>query len=82
MTRKRVPLGNFVTEYSARNKNNEDIPVYSVTNSQGFCREYFGKEVASKDKTTYKNRSLRITSHIIHPESMLGQWIGNGVRHR
>lgn len=54
MTRKRVPLGNFVTEYSARNKNDEDIPVYSVTNSQGFCREYFGKEVASKDKTTYK----------------------------
>ena len=54
MTRKRVPLGNFVTEYSVRNKNNEDIPVYSVTNSQGFCREYFGKEVASKDKTTYK----------------------------
>ena len=28
--------------------------MYSVTNSQGFCREYFGKEVASKDKTTYK----------------------------
>ena len=54
MTQKRVPLGNFVTEYSVRNKNNEDIPVYSVTNSQGFCREYFGKEVASKDKTTYK----------------------------
>ena len=54
MTRKRVPLRNFVTEYSVHNKNNEDIPVYSVTNSQGFCREYFGKEVASKDKTTYK----------------------------
>lgn len=54
MTQKRVPLGKFVTEYSVRNKNNEDIPVYSVTNSQGFCREYFGKEVASKDKTTYK----------------------------
>ena len=51
---KRVPLGNYVTEYSVRNKDNEDIPVYSVTNSQGFCREYFGKEVASKDKTTYK----------------------------
>ena len=47
-------MGNFVTEYSVRNKNNADIPVYSVTNSQGFCREYFGKEVASKDKTTYK----------------------------
>ena len=54
MTRNRVPLGNYVTEYSVRNKGNEDIPVYSVTNSQGFCREYFGKEVASKDKTTYK----------------------------
>lgn len=54
MTQKRVPLGNFITEYSVRNKDNEDIPVYSVTNSQGFCREYFGKEVASKDKTTYK----------------------------
>ena len=54
MTQKRVPLGKFVTEYSVRNKNNEDIPVYSVTNSQGFCREYFEKEVASKDKTTYK----------------------------
>ena len=54
MTRKRVPIGNYVTEYSVRNKNNENIPVYSVTNSQGFCREYFGKEVASKEKTTYK----------------------------
>jgi len=54
MMQKRVPLGNYVTEYSVRNKDNEDIPVYSVTNSQGFCREYFGKEVASKDKTTYK----------------------------
>ena len=54
MIRARVPLGKFVTEYSVRNKGNEDIPVYSVTNSQGFCTEYFGKEVASQDKTTYK----------------------------
>ena len=52
--KKRVPLGNFIKEYSVRNKSNEDIPVYSVTNSQGFCTEYFGKEIASKDKTTYK----------------------------
>ena len=37
-----------------RNKAGEDIPVYSVTNTQGFCRDYFGKEVASKDKSTYK----------------------------
>ena len=54
MTRIRVPLGKFIKEYSERNKGNEDIPVYSVTNSQGFCTEYFGKEVASEDKTTYK----------------------------
>lgn len=54
MTRIRVPLGKFIKEYSERNKGNEDILVYSVTNSQGFCTEYFGKEVASQDKTTYK----------------------------
>lgn len=35
MTRIRVPLGKFIKEYSERNKGNEDIPVYSVTNSQG-----------------------------------------------
>ena len=54
MIQERVPIGNYITEYSVRNKENEDIPVYSVTNSQGFCTEYFDKEVASKDKTTYK----------------------------
>lgn len=47
-------LGNYIQEYSIKNKNGEDIPVYSVTNTQGFCKDYFGKEVASKDKTTYK----------------------------
>lgn len=50
----KVRLGDYIKEYSARNKLDEDIPVYSVTNTQGFCRDYFGKEVASKDKTTYK----------------------------
>ena len=50
----RVKLGNYISEYSVRNKESEDIPVYSVTNTQGFCRDYFGKEVASKDKSTYK----------------------------
>lgn len=54
MTRERIPLSNFISEYSIRNRSGENIPVYSVTNSQGFCQEYFGKEVASKDKTTYK----------------------------
>ena len=54
MAKARIPLGHYITEYSVRNKSNEDIPVYSVTNSQGFCTEYFGKEVASQDKSTYK----------------------------
>ena len=47
-------LGAVITEYSARNKSKENIPVYSVTNEQGFCTGYFSKEVASKDRTTYK----------------------------
>lgn len=47
-------LGDYIKEYSIRNKLDEDIPVYSVTNSNGFCRGYFGKEVASSNKKTYK----------------------------
>ena len=50
----KVRLGEYINEYTLRNKLDENIPVYSVTNSQGFCRDYFGKEVASKDKKTYK----------------------------
>ncbi len=50
----KVRLGDYIQEYSVRNKAVEDIPVYSVTNTQGFCQDYFGKEVASKDKSTYK----------------------------
>ena len=50
----KVKLGDYIQEYSVRNKADEDIPVYSVTNTHGFCRDYFGKEVASKDKSTYK----------------------------
>ena len=46
-------LGDYIQEYSVRNRTEEDIPVYSVTNTQGFCQDYFGKEVASKDKSTY-----------------------------
>lgn len=50
----KVRLGDYIQEYSVRNKEEEDIPVYSVTNTRGFCQDYFGKEVASKDKSTYK----------------------------
>ena len=51
---KTVKLGDYITEYSVKNKSNEDIPVYSVTNTQGFCTEYFSKDVSSKDKSNYK----------------------------
>lgn len=50
----KVKLGDYIKEYSVKNKNDEDIPVYSVTNDKGFCTGYFSKEVASKNKTTYK----------------------------
>ena len=50
----KVRLGDYIQEYLVRNKAEEDIPVYSVTNTHGFCRDYFGKEVASKDRSTYK----------------------------
>ena len=50
----RVQLGRFLFEYNVRNKQDEDIPVYSVTNSQGFCQQYFKKVVASENRTTYK----------------------------
>ncbi len=50
----KVRLGDYIQEYSFKNKDDENISVYSVTNTKGFCKDYFGKEVASKDKTTYK----------------------------
>lgn len=49
-----IKLGNFISEYSVRNKAGDDIPVYSVTNKEGFCRDYFSKDVASQDRSTYK----------------------------
>lgn len=49
-----VKLGTVISEYSVRNRLDEDIPVYSVTNERGFCTGYFSKDVSSKDRTTYK----------------------------
>lgn len=51
---KMIQLGKYISEYSERNKSGEDLPVYSVTNSEGFCKDYFSKDVASQDRTTYK----------------------------
>ncbi|MCD8361337.1 MAG: restriction endonuclease subunit S [Lachnospiraceae bacterium] len=50
----KVQLGTMISEYSVRNKNDEDIHVYSVTNEQGFCTGYFNKDVSSKDRSIYK----------------------------
>ena len=30
-------LGKYIQEYTVKNKCAESIPVYSVTNTQGFC---------------------------------------------
>ncbi|MCR4613820.1 MAG: restriction endonuclease subunit S [Bacteroidaceae bacterium] len=46
-------LGEYISEYSVRDKG-KGYPVYSVTNSQGFCKEFFGKNVASEDTSNYK----------------------------
>ncbi|NLP22736.1 MAG: restriction endonuclease subunit S [Erysipelotrichaceae bacterium] len=47
-------LGNYIKEISVRNKLNEDIPVYSVTNTEGFCKNFFNKDVTSNNKSNYK----------------------------
>ena len=47
-------IGEFIKEYSVRNTTDGNIPVYSVTNENGFCTGYFSKDVSSKDRTTYK----------------------------
>ena len=46
-------LGDYIKEYSDRDKG-RGFPVYSVTNTRGFCQEFFGKNVASEDTTNYK----------------------------
>lgn len=38
----------------SKNKSRNSYPVYSVTNSNGFCTEYFTKDVSSEDKSGYK----------------------------
>ena len=47
-------LGDYIEEFSVKNKSNYPYKVYSITNSSGFCTEYFNKDVSSKDKSTYK----------------------------
>ena len=63
-------LGEYISEYSVRNKDNEDIQVYSVTNTNGFCTEYFDKDVAIKQIIRlFQRDTLRIT----RPELMWDQ---------
>jgi type I restriction enzyme, S subunit len=47
-------LGKYIVQYSEKNKSNESYPVYSVTNSQGFCTDYFNKDMSSVNKKGYK----------------------------
>ena len=52
----RSVLGDFVSEFSVRNRGAALANVHSVTNSEGFVpsTDYFKKEVFSKDLSTYK----------------------------
>ncbi|WP_019000803.1 restriction endonuclease subunit S [Succinimonas amylolytica] len=47
-------IGKYIEEFTKKNKNDAPYPVYSVTNSNGFCTDYFSKDVSGQDKTTYK----------------------------
>lgn len=51
---RRARLGLYISEYSERNKMDFPLPVYSVTNSQGFCQQYFNKVIASENRSMYK----------------------------
>ncbi|MBR5638450.1 MAG: restriction endonuclease subunit S [Muribaculaceae bacterium] len=46
-------LGKYISENSTRDKG-RGYPVFSVTNSKGFCQEFFGKKVASENTSNYK----------------------------
>lgn len=49
-------LGDLLIEFTKKNKTDEPLQVYSVTNNHGFTisTEYFTKEVFSKNLKTYK----------------------------
>lgn len=47
-------LKDYIYEFSERNRTGADIPVYSVTNTRGFCKGFFDKDVASSDRSSYK----------------------------
>ena len=49
-------LADLLVDFTNKNKKDEKIPVYSVTNNKGFTisTDYFSKEVFSKNLTTYK----------------------------
>lgn len=50
----KIKLGKYISEFSQKNRDKKPFPVYSVTNSSGFCTEYFTKDVSSEDKSNYK----------------------------
>lgn len=53
---KYIKLKEIITPRSERNKVDKGLPVYSVTNSNGFCRpdEYFNKTIHSDELSKYK----------------------------
>ena len=49
-------LADLLVDFTNKNKEDEEIPVYSVTNNEGFTisTDYFSKKVFSKNLKTYK----------------------------
>lgn len=72
-------LGDYIQEYSVRNKSGEDIPVYSITNSQGFAETILVKKLQVRIKPLIKSCREGVL-HIIRRESMSDQLIGNEMR--
>lgn len=62
-------LGTVITEYSVRNKSKENIPVYSVTNEQGFCTATSVRRWPVRIVQPIK-LFPKVILHIIHPELM------------
>ena len=65
-------LGEYISEYSVRNKDNEDIQVYSVTNTMDFAQNILIRMWQVKIKQIirlFQRDTLRIT----RPELMWDQ---------
>ena len=72
-------LGSVITEYAVRNKHDEDIPVYSVTNEQGFVLATSARMWPARTGQPIRLSRVDI-SHTTLPELMSALWIGRTAK--